>query len=99
MATLKDKRKVAAVSREAQEHLGNSQSQNTNVLGITEEYIAQVSEESEGRVTKKLYQEFSRTEPRILGALCKLDELLLNPQIWTLSGTVPGTFRNTDVEN
>ena len=47
----------------------------------------------------KLCQEFSRTESRILGALSKLDESLLNPQIRTFSGTVPRTFRNTDVEN
>ena len=53
----------------------------------------------EGRVSKKLSQEFSRTESRILGALSKLDELLLNLQIRTYSGTVPGTFRNTNVEN
>ena len=38
--------------------------------------------------TKKLSQEFSRTESRILGALSKLDEFLLNPQTRTLSGTV-----------
>ena len=50
-------------------------------------------------VTKKLTQEFSRTESRILGSLSKLDEFLLNPQIRTHSGTVPGTFRNTNVEN
>ena len=31
--------------------------------------------------------------------LSKLDEFLLNPQIRTNSGTFPGTFRNTKVEN
>ena len=36
---------------------------------------------------------------RFLCALSKLDEFLLNPQIRTHSGTVPGTFRNTNVEN
>ena len=44
-------------------------------------------------------QEFNRTESRILGALSQLVEFLLNPQIRTHSGTVPGTFRNTNVEN
>ena len=58
----------------------------------------QVSEEIERRVTKKLTQEFSRTESRILGALSELDEFFLNPQIRTHSDTVPGTFRNTNVE-
>ena len=48
---------------------------------------------------KELSQEFSRTESRILGALSKLDEFFLNPQVRTLSGTVPGTSRNNDVEN
>ena len=61
--------------------------------------MTQVSEEIEERVPKKLSQEFSRTESSILGALSKLDEILLNPQIRTHSGTVPGTFRNTNVEN
>ena len=61
--------------------------------------MTQVSEEIESRVTKKLSQEFSRTESHILGALSKLDEFLLNQQIRTHSGTVSGTFRNTNVEN
>ena len=61
--------------------------------------MAQVSKEIEGRVTKKLSQEFSRTEFRIMGALSKLDEFLLNQQIRTHPGTVPGTFRNTNVIN
>ena len=87
------------MARETQENPRNHQSQNSAAPGITEDYIAQVSEEIEGRFTKKLSQEFSRTESRILGALSKLDEFLLNPQIRTFSGTTPGTFRNTDVEN
>ena len=100
MATLRKKRKLVAVTRETQEeHPRNGQSRNTSVPRINEEYITQVSEEIEGRVTKKLSQEFSRTESRILDALSKLDELLLNQQIQTHSRTVPGTFRNTNVEN
>ena len=74
-------------------------SRNTSVPRINEEYITQVSEEIEGRVTKKLSQEYNRTESRILGALSKLDEFLLNQQIRTHSGTVPETFRNTNVDN
>ena len=100
MSTLRNKRKLAAVTRETQEeNPRNGQSRNTSVPIINEEYITQVSEEIEGRVSKKLSQEFSRTESRILGALTKLDEILLNQQIRTHSGTVPGTFRNTNVEN
>ena len=100
MATLRNKRKLAAVTKETQEeHPKNGQSRNTSVPRINEEYVTQVSEEIESRVTKKLSQEFSRTESRILGALSKLDEFLVKQQIRTHSETVPGTFRNTNVEN
>ena len=100
MVTLKNKRKLASVTTEAQEeHSSNHQSRNTSVPRANEEYITQISEKIEGRVSKKLSQEFSRTESRILDALSKLDEFLLNPQITTHSGTVPGTFLNTNVEN
>ena len=100
MATLRNKRKLAAVTRETQEeHPRNGQSRNTSVPRINEEYITQVSEEIEGRITKKLSQEFNRIESRISDALSKLDEFLSNQQIQTHSKTVPGTFRNTNVEN
>ena len=100
MATLRNKRKLAAVTRETQEeNPRNGKSRNTSVPRINEEYITQVSEEIEGRVSKRLSQEFSRTESRILGALSKLDEFIWNQQIQTHSETVPGTFRNTNVEN
>ena len=91
---------MAAVTRKTQEeNPRNGQSRNTSVPRINEEYITQVSEQIEGRVTEKLSQEFSRTKSRILGALSKLDEFLLNQQITTHSGTIPGTFRNTNMEN
>ena len=100
MATLGNKRKLAAVTRETQEeHPRNGQSQKTSFPRINEEYITQVSEEIEGRVIKKLSQEYSRTESRILGALSKLDEFFLNQQIRTHSGAVPETFRKTNVDN
>ena len=63
------------------------------------ESITQISEKIEGRVIKKLSQDFSRTESRILGALSKLDEFLLNPQVRTCSVAVPGTSRNNKSEN
>ena len=100
MATLRNKRKLAAVTREIQEdNPRNGQSRNTSVPRINEEYVTQLSEEIEGRVTKKLSQEYSRTESRILGTLSKLDEFLLNQQVRTHSGTGPETFRNTNVDN
>ena len=90
---------MAAVTRETQEEQPrNGQSRNTSNPRINEEYNTQVSKEIDGRVTEKMSQEFSRTESRNLGALSKLDEFLLNPQIRTHSGTVPGAFQNTNVE-
>ena len=98
MATLRNKRKLAAVSREAPE--GSRSSRGRNVLDpeLTQDYISQVSEEIEGRVTKKLSKEFNKTESRILGALSKLDEFLLNPQVRTCS-VIQGASRNAHSEN
>ena len=50
-------------------------------------------------MTKKLSEEFSRTYSPVLGALSKLDELLLNPQVRTCSVALPGTSRNGNSEN
>ena len=100
MATLRNKRKLAAVTRETRkEHPRNGQSRNTSVPRINEEYFTQVSEEIEGRVSKKLSQEFSRTDSQFLGARSILDEFLSNQQMRTHSETIPGTFRNTNVGN
>ena len=88
-------RKSAALSKEiCEEHPRSNWVQNSNVPRSQEDFITQVSEEIEGRVTKKLSQEFSRTESRILGALSRLDDFLLNPQIQGHSGTTPETSRN-----
>ena len=99
MATLRNKRNLAAVSREKPE--GSRSSRGHNVLDpeLTQDYISQVSEKIEGRVTKKLSKEFSKMKSRILGALSKLDEFLLNPQVRTCSVAVQGTSRNANSEN
>ena len=98
MATLRKKRKLPAVSGETPENTRNSRSQNTLDPELAQDYIFQVSEEIEGRVSKKLSKNFSRTESRILGALSKLDEFFLNPQVRTCSVAVQGTSRNSDSE-
>ena len=85
MATLRNERKLAAVSRETPEGSRGSRAQNVLDPESTQDYISHVSEEIEERVTKKLSKEFSKTESRILGALSKLDKLLLNPQVRTCS--------------
>ena len=79
MATLRNKRKLSAVSRETPEIARNSQSQNTLDPEMAQKNISQISEEIEGRITERLSKKFSQTESRILGALSKLDEFLLNP--------------------
>ena len=99
MATLRNKRKIAAVSRKTPECSRSSRGQNVLDPELTQEYISQVSEEIERRVTKKLSKEFNKTESRILGALSKLDEFLLNPQIRTCSVAVQGTSRNANSDN
>ena len=95
MASLRNKRKLAAVSREAPG--GSRTSRGRNVLDpeLTQDYISQVSEEIEGRVTKKLSKEFNKTESRILGTLSKLDEFLLNPQVRACS-VIQGASRNAN---
>ena len=99
MARLRKKRKLAAASRETPEGSKSSRAQNVLDPELTQNYISQVSEEIEGRVTKKLSKEFNKTESRILGALSKVYEFFLNPQVRTCSMAVPGTSRNTDLES
>ena len=94
MAT-RNKRKLAALNKEnCEEHPRSNLAQNSNVPRSQEDYITQVPEEIEGRVTKKLSQESSRTENRILGALARLDDFLMNPLLPGHSGTTPETSRN-----
>ena len=82
MATPRNRRKLAALNKEnCEENPTSNLAQNSNVPRSQEDYITQVSEEIEGRVTRKLSQEFSRTENRILGALSRLDNFCMNPLI------------------
>ena len=95
MTTLRNKRKLAALNKEnCEELLRRNLAQNSNDLRSQEDYITQVSEEFEGSVTKKLSQEFSREEIRILGALSRLDDFFMNTLIQGHSGTASETSRN-----
>ena len=94
MAT-RNKSKLAALNKEnCEEHPRSNLAQNSDAPRSQEDYIPQVSEEIEGRVTKKLSKEFSRTENRILGALARLDDFLINPLLQGYSGTTPEASRN-----
>ena len=99
MATLRNKTKLAAVSRETPDSSRSSRAQNVLDPESAQDYISQVSEKIEGRVAKKLSKEYSKTESPILGALSKLDELLLNPKVGTCSIAVAGSSRNNNSEN
>ena len=93
--TTRNKRKLAALNKEnCEEHPRSNLAQNLSDPRSQEDYITQVSEEIEGRVTKRLSEEFSRTENRILGALARLDDFLMNPLLPGGSGTTPGPTRN-----
>ena len=95
MANLRNKRKLAALNKEnCEEHPRSNLAQNSNVRSSQEDNITQISEEIEGRVTQKLFQEFSRTEDRILVALSRLDDFFMNPLIQGHSGSTPETSRN-----
>ena len=94
MAT-RNKKKMAALNKEnCEEHPRSNLAQNLNVPRSQEDYITQVSEEIEGRVTESLSKGFSSTENRILGALARLDDFLMNPLIQGFSGTTPEMSRN-----
>ena len=95
MATLWNKRKLAALNNEkCDEHPSGNSAQTSNVPRSQGDHITQIFEEIERRVTKKLSQEFSGTENRILGALARLDDFLMNPLIQGHSVTAPGKSRN-----
>ena len=93
--TTRNKRKLAALNKENwEEHPRSNLAQNSSAPRSQEDYTTQVSEEIEGRVTKRLSKEFSRTENRILGALAGLDDFLMNPLLPGRSGTTPEPSRN-----
>ena len=95
MATVRIKSKLAALNKENCVELPRRNlAQSSNVPRSQEDCISQVSEEIEGRVSKELSQEFSRTENCILGALASLDDFLMNPLIQGHSGTTSEMSRN-----
>ena len=92
MAT-RNKRKMEALNKEnCEEHSSGILAQDSNIRRSQEDYITNLSEAIEERVIKKLSQEFSTPENRILGALAGLDDFLMNPLIqghsWNRSGEV-----------
>ena len=98
--TTRNNKKLAALNKKnCEENPRNSMAQNSGAPRSQEDYKTQVSEEIEGRVTKGLSKEFSRTENHILGALVHLDDFLMNPLLPGHSRTTPEPTRNTSHNN
>ena len=92
--TTRNKKMFAALNKEnCEEHPRSNLAQSSNAPRSHEDYITQFSEEFEGRVTKRLSKELSRTENRILGALARLDNFLMNPLLQGRSGATPEASR------
>ena len=96
--TTRNKRKLAALNKEnCEDHPRSNLARNSSAPRSQEDYITQVSEGIEGRVTKRLSKEFSRRENRILGALARLDDFFYEPTTtrWLLnhSGAHPERIR------
>ena len=88
--TTRNKNKLAALKKEnCAEHPRSNLAQNSSAPRSQEDYITQVSEKIEGRITKRLSKEFSRTENRILGALARLDDFFMKPILPGRSGAIP----------
>ena len=100
METLGNKSELALINKEnCEEHHCSILAQNSKVTRPKEDYITQVSEEIKRGVTKKLSQEFSRIENRILGALARLDEFFMNPLIKGHYGIASETSQNAYGKN
>ena len=98
--TTRNKKKLTALNKEkCGEHPRSNLAQNSNAPRSQEDYVTQVSEEIERRVTKRWSKEFSRTENPILGALARLDDFLMNPLLQGHSGTTPEPSRNALITN
>ena len=90
MVFLRNKKKLATLNKEnCEKHPRSNLAQNSNVPSSQEGYITEVLQEIKGRFTKKLSQEFSRTENRILGSLARLDGFFMNQLIQGHSRYVP----------
>ena len=81
MKNTRNKRRLAEIQDNFEEDNSQSSSRERSQADLNENYITQVSQEIEGRIAKKLSQEFSKRESRILGALAKLDNFLTNPPL------------------
>ena len=66
-------------------------------LGSKKIKSAQMSEQTEEKVTKDVSQEFNRRDI-YSGCPVEFGDFLLNPQVWVPSGSVPQTSQNFNGE-
>ena len=99
MATLRNKRKLAAAREEHLKIRGTINRKTRLIQKLLKSTSPRFLKSLNGGSPKKLSKKFSRTESRISGALSKLDEILLNPQVWTCCVAFPRTSRNNDRKN
>ena len=93
--TTRNKGKLAALNKEnCEDYPRSNLAENSNAPKTQEDYITHITGEIEARVTKKFSKEFSRTENRILGALARLDDYLMNPLLQGHSGATREASRN-----
>ena len=90
----KQEEMAALIKENCVEHTRRNFAENSAVPRSIEDYITQIFEEIEGRVLNRLSQKFSRTKNRILGALSRLDDFVMNPLSQRHSGTAPKTSVN-----
>ena len=91
---LRNKKELTAVNRDRQDELPRiSMSRHTNTPRNIEKSSMQVSGVIQSMVTKKISQDFSRSESWVLAALSDLEEFTLNSRVLLQSRNVPGTSR------
>ena len=90
MATLRNKRNFAIINREDHEELPrNSQTRDTNVSRIQEDYITEVTEQLESRLTKKIVPGVKQNGGSHFGRSFQTWRIFfLNPQFRVQSGSV-----------
>ena len=99
MATLRNRRKVAALKRISQKNYHRERtSRDKTKSRLNLDYITRVLEQIEGSVATRISRDFNRTESRIFAAFPQKDEFFLHCETPIQSKYVSGTFGYATVE-
>ena len=99
MRNTRTKRRLAEIQDNFEEDRSQASSRDKSSVDPNENYITLVSQEIEGRIAKKLSQEFSKRDSRLLGALAKLDHFLTNPSVDSSTPKIKHTSVTGDLDN